>query len=325
MLHSEKLFLIASRDASDSLTALFDFVWPTSAALWNLQWQIKGFISQVPTATVDDLDGRFIHGSGIAGANLIRLANEQSWPELQQWFARLLLSEICAIFEGWIEAAFDELVLPNSLRNKNNKNSLDKKIQFATKLSPAGIAIDGANFALAQICGTGSAIMKNCFLPTQSTNKKLGSSVDTALKCYRAFKEARNDFTHHGGRASQRTVDAISSYHSESAASLGVKEMPVMPIASIGDPIKLSLRGVVGLSDIVIRTIATLDLALSDSKFAEMLVVSRWTEKHKGRVLIKSGGSRDTRLIGLAVQCGLPRPVSVPTFYQFLYAQQLVA
>ena len=167
--------------------------------------------------------------------------------------------------------------------------------------------------------------MESCFLPTQSKNKKLGVSIDNALICYRAFKEARNDFTHHGGRASKKTVDAISRYHNESAASLGVKEMPQMPTASFGAPIELSLRGVVGFSDIVVKTIAALDLALSNSEFAEKMVVKRWVEKHKGRVFIKAGTSRDARITKLAVQCGLPRPVDISTLYDYLYRRQMVA
>ena len=325
MQHDEKLLLIASRDALNSLTTLFDFVWPTSAALWNLQWQVKGFISQVPKVTTNELNGRFIHGSGIASANLHRLANQQSWPELQQWFARLLLSETCALFEGWIESAFDELILPNSLRKKGNSNSLDKKIQFVTKFDSLGVPIDGVGFVLAQICGAGSDIMKICFLPTQSKNKKLGSNVDNALKCYRAFKGVRNDFTHHGGRASKKTVDDILIFHSETKKSLGVKEMPVMITASPGAPIELSLRGVVGFSDIIVRIIAELDLALSNSKFAEDLIVNRWIKKHKGRVLIKSGQLGHERLKSLAVQCGLPQPDNSLILYEYLYGRNMVA
>ncbi|WP_407713241.1 hypothetical protein ACJJWD_13860 [Comamonas testosteroni] len=325
MQHQEKLFLIASRDSLNSLTTLFDFVWPTSAALWNLQWQVKGFIAQVPNATTEDLKGRFLQGSEISNSNFHRLANQQTWPELQQWFARLLLSETCALFEGWIEAAFDELAIPSSLRKNNTRNSLDKKIQFNTKVDASGIPIDGANFALTQICGTGSNIMRLCFLPTQQTNKKLGSNIDNALKCYRAFKEARNDFTHHGGRASKRTVDAITLYHKETASSLGVKEMPIIPMANLDKPIELSLRGVVGFSDIVVRIISALDIALSDSTFAENLIVSRWIEKHKGRILVKANPLRDSQIRKLAVQSGLPRPVNEPALYQYLYSQQLVA
>ena len=109
MPSQDKFLLSASVNSSNAVTNLFDFVWPTSVALWNLQWQAKGYLAQVPNATVDELHARFVAGSGVRGANLQRLAAETAWVEMQQWFSRLLLSETCALFEGWIESALNEL------------------------------------------------------------------------------------------------------------------------------------------------------------------------------------------------------------------------
>jgi hypothetical protein len=97
---ASKIFLESSRDSTQQLTQLFDFVWPTSAAIWNLQWQAQGYLTHVPQATDDDLRDKFVTGSGIRGANIRRITTAGAGDAIQQWFARLLLSETCALFEG---------------------------------------------------------------------------------------------------------------------------------------------------------------------------------------------------------------------------------
>jgi hypothetical protein len=56
-----------SRAAHDQITELFDFVSPTIIALWNLRWQVKGFLAQVPDAASIDLSNRFALRSGLKG------------------------------------------------------------------------------------------------------------------------------------------------------------------------------------------------------------------------------------------------------------------
>ena len=41
------LFFSASNDVISQITDLYDFVWPTASAIWNLRWQVKGFVNEV--------------------------------------------------------------------------------------------------------------------------------------------------------------------------------------------------------------------------------------------------------------------------------------
>jgi hypothetical protein len=327
MPSQDKLFLQASITSSHALTDLFDFVWPNAVALWNLQWQAKGFLEQIPHATVNDLEARFVTGSGIRGANLRRLAHEKSWADMQQWFSRLLLSEACALFEGWIEAALDELKLPEIIRKKGTKNALDKKLQFPSEFNAAGTATNGVRYAIDAVQGTGSPLIQTCFQPTQALNKKNNqATLEQLLICYRAFKEVRNDFTHHGGQASQLAKLAFDKYSSESAATLGVKEKPELPPITAGNEIQLSLRGVVGFSDVVLRLIATLDYLLSDSKYAEGVIRRNWKAKQRGLITVKPAGSGSNHQLTKLIQsCGLPKPVNQMALYNYLNGMQLVA
>lgn len=326
MASQDKLFLRCSVNTANALTNLFDFVWPASVALWNLQWQAKGFIAQVPEATVEELHARFVLGSGVRGANLKQLAADTAWEDLQQWFARLLLSESFALFEGWIEAAFEELQVPLSIRGKGN-SSLDKKLQFPSRFD-AGSPVDGVGAALAKIqLNTSSGLVSICIYPVLIKNKKNAlATLENLMVCYRAFKEVRNDLVHHGGIASPKAEQCFIDFDALNASSLGLKEKPELPQVVDGRPIRLSIRGVVGLSDVVLRLIATLDSELVNSGYGDALVKKRWRYAHNGLVIVAAAGlKRDAHLIRLVRKCELPKPVALTALFGYLSSAGLVA
>lgn len=325
MPSQDKLFLKCSVNTANALTNLFDFVWPASVALWNLQWQAKGFIAQVPEATVEELHARFVLGSGVRGANLKQLAADTAWEDLQQWFARLLLSESFALFEGWIEAAFEELQVPLSIRGQG-KSSLDKKFQFPSKFN-AGKVVDGVGAALAKVqLNVSTGLVSNCIYPVLIKNKKYAlADLEKLMICYRAFKEVRNDFIHHGGIASLKAEECFMAFDALNAGNLGLKEKPELPQVVDGQPIRLSIRGVVGLSDVVLRLIATLDSELVNSRYGDALVKKRWLYTHNGVVTVAAAGlKRDAHLTRLVRQCALPKPVALTALFGYLSAAGMV-
>src|SRR5271167_2227282 len=70
MAYAARYVFQAAYDAHRELTELFDFVAPTAIALWNLRWQVQGFLKEVPNATSNDLSNRFAFGSGMRGGEL---------------------------------------------------------------------------------------------------------------------------------------------------------------------------------------------------------------------------------------------------------------
>lgn len=326
MPSQDKLFLKCSVNTANALTNLFDFVWPASVALWNLQWQAKGFIAQVPDVTVEALHARFVLGSGVRGANLKQLAADTAWEDLQQWFARLLLSESFALFEGWIEAAFEELQVPLSVRGQG-RNSLDKKLQFPSKFDSIGQLVDGVGAALAKIkLSVSSGLVLNCVYPVLTKNKKYAiADLEALMICYRAFKEVRNDFIHHGGVASPKAEECFNAFNALTVGDMGLKEKPELPQVVVGQPIRLTIRGVVGLSDVVLKLIATLDSELVNSGYGDALVKKRWIYTHNGRITIAAAGlKRDAHLIRLLRQCALPKPVALSSLFGYLNTAGLV-
>ena len=76
-----KYFFTATASAHAQITGLFNFVWPTAAAMWNLRWQVNGYLQVVPDATVEQLRARFTEGADINGANFRRACVEHTWDQ----------------------------------------------------------------------------------------------------------------------------------------------------------------------------------------------------------------------------------------------------
>ena len=135
-----KYFFQATQSAHTQITKVFDFAWPTATAMWNLRWQVGGFLKVVPTATVEQLNARFTEGADIHGANLQRACIDHTWDEQKESFARIILTNAIAIYEGWIEETLKSL-------GKNTK-ALQTSLQIP---DPAAGAMTGVTAAIATI------------------------------------------------------------------------------------------------------------------------------------------------------------------------------
>jgi hypothetical protein len=235
------------------------------------------------------------------------------------------LRDVCS-FRGWIESAVKELRVPKGAYG-GAKNSLEKRLQFPTVYDATGNISGGVKYGINQIKTSGaSAVLSACFTPTMRAVKKNSfQKLDELLICYRAFKEVRNNFFHHGGIADQKSEDAYHEYDALLLKDIGLKEKPALSTVVKGQPVTLSVRGVVGFSDVVLRLIYSLDCELSDSAFGEQLLKTRWLGIHPGvQVLSTSTQVRDAALSRLTEQCGFPKPIQLATLYQHMKAQGLV-
>ncbi|MEB3324186.1 MAG: hypothetical protein VKM17_02470 [Cyanobacteriota bacterium] len=301
-----KLFFMASRQAAANITDIFDFVWPTAAAMWNLRWQVDGFLRIHPSVSEDILVGRFIQGSGINGANLRSACIDTSWQQQQERFAKFLLIEVCALYEGWLEGVKGEL----GLASFNVKG-----FQFPSTNGR------GLQAALADATASVSAEMASCISPALAKNKKYANQkIENLLKCYSYFKECRNSLIHRGSLVDQKVFDAYVSYNALTRNDLGLKEKPQCTTAnSIGDKVAPQLRGIVGLTDVVLRIITTLDAELCKCKEAESVLATMWNEKHGGAVTLPSDQSAKIRRVKRLInQLDLPEPSQPVQLIQML-------
>lgn len=294
----EKLFFTTSKEIAHRLTEAFDFVWPTAAAMWNLRWQVDGFLRAIPDATDATLSNRFISGSGIRSASLKRSCVQLSWDSQKEQFAKFLLIEFCALYEAWIDGVFDEL---------GQNNGLSKQLQFPTN------GANGVGSVLAMLHANISPELQASIYPVLQTNRKYSfAQLNELLVCYRYFKECRNAIVHYGGVATAKSVNAYSAYSLLNASSLGVSEVPEHhAISGQGSIVKLSLRGVVGFGEVVLKLISTLDAEISKASIAENVLVERWvTVIGKGRSLPADPMLKEGAILRLIRKLDLPAPNS---------------
>lgn len=313
------IYYDATKGALGQITDLYDFIWPTVSAMWNLRWQIKGFVNEVgvENISVEDLNKRFDWGSKIHGVNLKRAYLDQSWEIQQERFAKILLTNLFSIHESWLADIQSILIF--------NDRTL-KILQFPTRYDANSVAVDGVIFGVQQIRANLSVPLRDAFYNRLITNRKYSMShLDNLLKCYRFFKESRNCITHNGGKADQKLIDSYLVFQPVATiADLGLAEVPVYIPPVLGSPVAFSLRGVVGFSDVIIRIITTLDVELSYALNAESELISRcqnWANSHPGNLRFRDRQkSFEERTRSLLSSCSFP-PATISLGVQQLLQQ----
>jgi hypothetical protein len=301
------VFFVASYNALANITDTYNTVWPIAVGLWNLRYQVKGIKAEFPTITEAQLAAKFSVGSGIHGVNYKNAFEENTWENQQSNFAWILLNSTIPIFEGWLE----------SLRDTNFPTLNVKAMQFPQQ----------AISEIRRLTTPESVVLKNSFYQIYS-NKKWRSfaKLNNLLCCFRYFKEMRNCYMHNGRRADTKLVNAYNDFHPIATASdLDVSECPEHYVPVIDQLIKISLRGVVGLSFIVIKIISTVDSELLKSVQAEAEVISRFRKCPSfGRTLKPDVTKANKQVSRYITQCGYVKPLFPDDLRAFLLDHHLL-
>ena len=204
-------FFPPTRIAAAQIMELFDFVWPTAAALWNLRWQVNGFLQAVPESTPKQLHDRFVFGSTIHGTNLKKACVETSWDEQKHHMSGILLTNAFATYEHWA----DEILACVGMAGGNGK-----RLQFDDRANKLGLP-----GTLQALCATESSTIKTAFYPIYAASPKYSLPlVKNLIACYRFFKELRNAQMHNGGMATKEAVAAYNAFAPVSGkAALGMR------------------------------------------------------------------------------------------------------
>jgi hypothetical protein len=306
-----------AEDAQREIISIFDFVQPTIIALWNLRWQVQGFLSQVPAATVEDLANRFALGSKMRGGELKRACVDTSWERQQAEFAEFVLTSVIAAFEDYTGR-----LVEIAGGGANRQRDLSQSLQFPNRTSGQGAR--GFGWALAQLKAPSTNLNGVFYDVCKKRRDYSFNALNELLICYRCFKCIRNMVAHNGGRADRETVDAYTRFAQvASIAALGLKEVPKHHAVSLGSLIELELRGVIGLSDVVLRIIRTYDTELSESVIAESQINARVKPVAPKRQFAKKGDV-ERRIETLIYGSRLPRPQITPAFLVFLKRQRVI-
>lgn len=299
-----KCFFFQSKLIEAQITELYDDLWPTVTAIKNLRWQVNGYYHEMNVKQNEKLSRRFVDSEDKTNRpNLYRACIEQSWEQQEYSISRNLLTNIFALYEGWLE-----MILP--LLGINERKSKD--LQFANTARAMLVSIQ-QNF---------NATLVDAFYDVYVA-KNSGSQLahlENYLKVYRFFKECRNSIIHRGGKTDQRTVDAYNDIVGITAADIDVAEVPEMfTMSAVDETVKISLRGVVGFSQIVLKLVEVIDTELIKSEKAIDCFVKQVKEYTPYAYTL----SQDTRIsekkiIGIMRRSGFLQPKHSAAFLHLL-------
>jgi hypothetical protein len=274
------------------------------------------------SANQEVLHGRFVEGSGIHGANLKLACIDMSWDKQQQQFAKFLLVDLFAIYEGWLEHTLTDVGM-------NTKSLLNSLQAPSDPLKPSL----GVGAGLVRLQTASSPMLKGAFYdPLILHSKNSHSRLEQLFIAYRCFKELRNSLMHRGGKADDRVVAAYVAYSALTASDLKSKELPQVHVPILGENIALSLRGVVGFADVIRRLIATLDaeLACVNGATAELNAQLNLHFATPGRTkktryaLPADALGREKKVRKLIGKIGLPRPRQIALLELHLKSHRLI-
>ena len=243
-------FYMQSKLFEAQITTLFDDLWVMVTSLKNLRWQVNGYYHVNNCQNNSKLVSRFVDAEDITNRpNLYRSCISRQWEQWDDSLSQIFLTNMFALFEGWLEIIVDQIFIGT----ENKKKELKKWLQFPDKYRTG----------LHEICQGGNMIIINAFYDVYKFKNKHYNfaHLENYLKLYRYFKECRNCIIHKGGVSNQKLVDAYNAIALLTASDIDVNEMPkIESITTQGAPVKLYLRGVVGFSQVLLKIVSTFDI-----------------------------------------------------------------
>jgi len=277
-----------------------------------MRWQVDGYLAAVPNASYEQVHSRFVAGSGIHGADVRAMLKNLSWDEQKERFAEVILTNAFAIYESWAKQIIARC--PAS-----GFTDRDLSIRGNGKSSGLSAYIAAANAAP-------SVLMTKGFKPKFVKHKKYFPAVlDNMVLCYRYFKELRNCQMHNGGMTGKKALEAFSNYAPvSSAASMKTKETIEHFPLIVGTPAKVTIRGVVGFCDVLLRLMVTVDVELSGSMMAEAAALERLRAR-RGHMLTLGADklSIAQKIRKICVTSDLPEPSDGDVVREFFLEKRI--
>jgi hypothetical protein len=304
----------ATNDFREEYTRMMQFAGGAAGAIWNLRWQVAGYTAVSPRATKAELAGRFLAGSGVEGVDLRRVCLDTPWDEQLRELAKLLLLNICSYYEGWADGVAAHFSSPKTRA---------KELQFPPIRGPH-VSPRGITDAIATMSAHPSGPMAASYGYLQGQRRFSGPQLAALLEVYRVFKEARNCVVHENGRASQLLVDVAANAAQLNASDLGMKAVPEYATPVLGKPYEVTYRGVIGLCDLVLRVVATVDAILATTDEGGSIVTGRWRDSHGRRMLTADPVKRRSTVRTFLDAMGFPRPTPADGLIALLRSEGLL-
>jgi hypothetical protein len=247
-------------------TDLVEFVTPAAASLWNMRWQVRGYLLESPDASEAELFGRFAEGSGLRAGNLRAVFGHDSWAEQLDRFGEVLLLTSFALYEGWIHELLSSF--PLSARESRDASNWMSSAQCAPPVATRAWSVltrDPSPFAARQ------------FRPALRKDRHAAglTAVPHLLQAMRGFKALRNALVHRSGLANASDVASVAAARTVIASDIRSKSAAEIPLPLVGHRVAVPYRSAVSCSAILLKLVMTLDAELAGTKACEMDIRAR--------------------------------------------------
>ena len=309
-----RVFFKVTEDALNNITELFKLVHPLRTSMQYTRNAVVQMATENPNADDDyfksviDPDDN-VHGTGFREAFI-----DTPWVNQEEQLAWLLLNNLFAIHEGWVDSIFYE-------RFKGKGYGKDN---FVGGLEYTGLSAKFASYYITN--SKRSQMLSDAFFDTYKNASRLDfSKIDNYMLMYRYFKEARNCFMHGNCIASQRLMDAYTLYSIVATkADLDVTEVPIIIPPVLGTKVHLNIRGVIGFSDFMQRILIISDITLLQTKAAEKEFIDR---KPSGRLLtLNTNPTRaQAQIRHVCERAGFLHPIWSDDLQRFMISNRFVS
>ncbi|MDQ0102975.1 hypothetical protein J2T10_002632 [Paenarthrobacter nicotinovorans] len=287
-----------------------------AVGLFNLRRDVSvmyddaGYFSTKAKPEHTTLRDRFLSGSGLTKADFLQLAAPDSFPNDLEVIVRMSLMTNISLFEGWQDAISTECDL-----SSGKKAALEWPSQAVyPRLNQNGQSRGpGCTDMLTSLCSMEpSRLMIDTFGPVLTAAPGFSrSNLDDFYICFRAWKEARNCFTHGGGRASSRFISDVQRLNGISERGLPpLSWFPTLPTPAEGETINIPFKDMLSFSQVLRMIVCTVDAELAQTRRGERVFFKRFTaDRLRKNNDIPFEKSRRHRVISdICTRIRLPKP-----------------
>jgi hypothetical protein len=257
---------------------LQNFTWPTLAALYHFHNAVSQSVAQ--GTAVSTLKKELFDSVGVQqkrtgfNTSFIKFSRE----ELARRLATHHLFDLIGLYEAWTEAIAERFAT-HGIQMPGVKEGL----QQPTAINTAS----GVGAVLMAFRQGRSQYMETVIYPVAQRHSKYSlAQLDNLLITYRAFKELRNAIIHLGGIADQRRENASRRFESLTAGDLRLARKPDLPPMRSGLPVLMTIAGVGGLTEVILRIVTTVDVELAVTVSGEEELWQRWARSYGDRPIL---------------------------------------
>ncbi len=297
--------------AHKEITQASDMAWALAAGIWKLRYDTISYRNSHFFSQDREVQKNVVPESSLSRINLNKIVYDFAWDDEKQYIAQLFLINAIAIFDTWIDNYIDKVLLKPSTSDKNNIKENTKHGHFYSLNS--------------NLHKEERSKLYGCF----NYNKK-SQYIKELILIYNYFKACRNCCAHGNRYFTKRAESCYKKIQSSISNNCGLNEFPEIFDTVENQPFKLSLRGVIGFYDVLLKIINHYD-SLATNKIAmeeELIRKIKKISLHKIKIntFFIDQKSMNNTLKNYIIEAKIPEPNlnKINKIYQFLKDNDII-